>query len=348
MNTNSFIQRALELGYSNLGNVSPNPSVGAVLVKDNKIIAEGVTQPPGGDHAEINAIKKCTRDQLKDSILYVTLEPCSHTNKRTPPCTLKLIESDIKHIIIGTTDKNPAVAHSGINALNSAGIKTTLLNDKSCEKLHEFFFQWITTKRPFVTIKAAVTPQGYITWGDGIKKKLTDETASTKVHELRKQHDAILVGINTILKDDPQLNIRLVNGRSPIKIILDSKLQTPIKSRVFNDGKTIIYCDETPDNNLKAKALSTKCEVVQINPTNLNDVLTDLGKRNITSVLVEGGAQIINSFITQKQANKCIFFIVDMQVENGYGLNNFKETLLNLKNRTTSRCGNALVVEGYL
>ena len=379
MNSSNFIQRALELGYSNLGNVSPNPSVGVVIVKNNQIIAEGITQPPGSDHAEINAIKKCTKEQLNGASLYLTLEPCCHTNKRTPPCTVKLIKSGIKEVIIGTTDKNPAVAHNGINTLNSAGIKTTLLNDKSCEKLHEFFFHWITTKRPFVTIKAALTKNYFMTWGDGIRKKITDETASAKVHELRRQHDAILIGINTLLKDDPQLNVRLVTGRNPLKIVLDSILQTPLNARIFNDGKTIIYCSAKADKN-KLNELSTKCDIVQVpesnNRLNLSDVLIDLGKRHITSVLVEGGVQVIESFIKQNLANKCIFFITNETPADGKGYigekinyhNNlayipaeftnldpnikFRSYIpvnqLKLKGKTTQIIGNSTMIEGYL
>ena len=346
---NQFLSNALHIAYSNLGSVSQNPSVGAVIVKNNVIIAEGVTQPLGQDHAEIAAIKKCTPAQLNGATLYVTLEPCCHSNKRTPPCTTKIIESKFKEVIIGIIDKNPNVNGKGIEALRAAGIKTTLLNDKKCEKLHEFFFHWITTQRPFITIKAALTKNGMMMWGNGKNKKITDKIADKKVHELRKQHDAILVGINTIIKDNPQLTNRSGTGKNPIKIILDGNLKTPLDAKIFNEGKTIIYYMKAGKNRIAE--LSKKCEVVKVSGSNhqvnLNDVLIDLGKRSISSVLVEGGPTTIASFINQRLANKCIFFIAEKEV-NGTSFFSLLEKSLSLKDITAHKCGNSIMIEGYL
>jgi len=334
------MQHALKLAHTNLGNVSPRPSIGALIVKNNKIIAEGVTQE-NGNHAEYEAIHKA--GDCTDATLIVTLEPCI-THK--PSCADIIIKSGIKRVIIGTLDINPLIYKKGIKRLKAAGIKVTLLNLPEAKKVHEFFFHWIITKKPFVTIKAALTKDGFMTWGNGKSKKITDEEATKKVHELRKQHDAILVGVNTILKDNPQLTNRSGKGKHPLKVILDSGLKTPIDAKIFDEGKTLIYCTIKP-----TKKYPPCCEVVRVKENNslvdIDDVLSDLGKRNISSILVEGGSSVIASFINQKKANKCIFFVSEKEVKTGQSFFPLLKERLNLKDISAQKRGNAIIIEGY-
>ena len=337
-----FMRRALELAYSQLGNVSPNPSVGAVVVRGGKIIAEGVTQPPGGDHAEINALHKI-RD-ARGSTLYVTLEPCCHTAKRTPPCVDVIIKAGITTVVIETRAKNPAVNGKGIEKLRKAGIKVVedVLHEEA-EKAHEFFFHWITTKRPFVTIKAAMTQNGAMTWGDGIKKQISGKEALRFGHLLRKRYDAILVGVETILKDNPKLTVRLVKGRDPLRVVLDSDLRTPPDAAVL--GNTLIFCTK------KAKHLPG-CEIIQVKEKNghvdIKAVLEELGKRGVTSLLVEGGQKIIASFLNERHANKALFFIAPFEQKGQFFFELLNEKALSLKNISAWRVGEDTLIEGYL
>jgi len=213
------------MAYHNLGNVSPNPSVGAVIVKDGEIIGKGTTQSPGGNHAEIEAINSCDPE---GATLYVTLEPCSHSNKRTPPCVNAIVEAGIKKVVIGVRDENPEV--SGIKFLKENGVKVSTMLKEEAKQAHEFYLKWVKDKIPFVTVKFVVTLNGMMTWGDGRRMKITGEEADQRVHEARRIHDAILIGVNTVIKDDPQLTCRLVEGKNPIRVILDSKLRIPENS----------------------------------------------------------------------------------------------------------------------
>src|SRR3989344_897962 len=340
MSPNQLMHRAIELAHANLGNVSPRPSVGALIVKNNKLIAESVTQE-NGNHAEYEAIHKAS--DCTNATLVVTLEPCV-THK--PSCADIIIKSGIKKVIIGTLDMNPLIHGKGIKKLKAAGINVTLLNLPEARKVHEFFFHWIITKKPFVTIKAALTKNGFMTWGDGKRKKITNEEADKHDHLLRKQHDTILVGVNTIIKDDPQLTNRSGFGKHPLKVILDSELKTPIDAKIFDEGKTIIYCIIKPN-----KKYPSCCEIVRVkekqNQVDIDEVLSDLGNRNITSLLVEGGSTVIASFINQKKANKCIFFVAEKEVKAGQSFFPLLKERLKLKDISAQKQGNAIAIEGY-
>ena len=351
MNHKFFMSRALNLAYTNLGNVSPNPSVGALLVKDNHIIGQGVTQPPGGNHAEIEAIRNC-----KDpggATLYTTLEPCSHTSKRTSPCTNTIIESKIARVVIAARDPNPQVNGAGTVRLRAAGIKVTHgVVTQEAQKMHEFFFHWITHKTPFVTIKVAQTLNGSMTWGDEKHKQISSQESLKRAHELRSKYDAIIVGINTILTDDPQLTTRLVAGKNPVRVVLDSNLTIKKTARVLNkQGETIIFCSDIAKKE-KIDELAKLAIIIPLESDkygiSLSTVLKELGNRNITSLLVEGGPTVIASFLNQGLAQKMIAFVAP-KTNKGKGFYNLLNTKsLRLRSICAYQTGKDIAIEGYL
>ena len=241
MNEEKFMREALRIAKNAEGRTSPNPMVGAVIVRDEKIIAEGWHRKAGTPHAEIHALNMAG-DLAKDSTLYVTLEPCSHFG-RTPPCANAIVNAGIKKVVIAMTDPNPKVAGRGIEILKNAGIEVEvgILEDQA-RRLNEVFIKWITTQKPFVTLKTAMSLDGKIAAATGQSQWITSEESRRKVHQLRDINDAIMVGIGTVLADNPSLTTRIDGGKNPIRIIVDSQLRTPINANVIVDGqaKTII------------------------------------------------------------------------------------------------------------
>jgi diaminohydroxyphosphoribosylaminopyrimidine deaminase / 5-amino-6-(5-phosphoribosylamino)uracil reductase len=351
MNNKSFMKRALELAYLQLGNVSPNPAVGAVVVKGGKIISEGVTQKPGGDHAEVVALKSAG-ELAKGATLYVTLEPCCHVDKKTGPCTDAIIAAGVAKVVIGARDVNPEVSGKGIGALKDAGIEVVEgVLEAECRKCHEFFFKWIATKKPHVTIKAAMTRDGKMTWEDGIRKKITGEDALELAHVLRKRNDAILVGINTVLKDNPQLTCRFVEGKNPVRVILDSTLRISPEANVFKEeGRTIVFC---LGGDLEKKTVLEEVAEIIVVPevegkVDLDSVLEELGKRELTSLLVEGGIATIASFVKQKKVDKFGLFFAPFEKPEGRGfIEHLKEKVLMENHLTANMLGDDMFIEGY-
>lgn len=327
---NKFMQLAIGLAEKGNGLVHPNPIVGCVIAKNGKIIGKGWHKKYGGKHAEINAIadtwKKHGKKSTENAELYVTLEPCNHYGK-TPPCTKAIIEAGIKKVYAAMLDVNPIVSGNGIKKLKKAGIKVDVgLFRKEAGELNKEYIKWMKTKTPYVLQKIAITRNGKITWGNGKNKKITCGESQKKVHELRNKFDALLVGINTVLKDNPKLNCRLENGRDPIKIILDPDLKIPAKAKLFkSNAKTIIFCSNDAEKNKEREILrknsNKDIEIIKNNQKNsflnLKEVLKEIGKRNITSILVEGGQKINSSFLNQKLSGEILFFISPKKVENG-------------------------------
>lgn len=345
------MRRALFLAYSRLGYVSPNPSVGAVIVREGKIVSEGVTQKPGGNHAEIEALQNC--DDSRGATLYVTLEPCCHTTKRTAPCTGALVKAGIKKVFIGVLDQNPAVSGKGVKALRDAGVEVVVgVLEEEARRAHEFFFRWITKKVPFVTVKAALTLDGKMTWGDEKSKHITGKEALEKSHVLRRMHDAILVGVNTIIRDDPQLTCRLVSGRNPLRVVLDSRLRISPEARIFREeGKTLLFCTQQHDKK-KMRELLGKAQIVVVKDKDghidLADALHMLGDLGITSVLVEGGPEVITSFLREKWVQKGVFFISPKKIKWGRGFfEGMREEDLMLRRIEASMMGKDMMIEGY-
>lgn len=293
------MKRCLTLAVKGFGKVFPNPMVGCVIVNKGKIIGEGYHKKFGDVHAEINAIRSVkNKALLKDSTLYVSLEPCAHHGK-TPPCADAIIKNGIKRVVIGSVDPNPLVKGKGIAKLMRAGcdIITGVL-EKDCVDLNKRFFTFHLEKRPYIILKWAMTKNGYLdTARDKDKKplKITGKEADKIVHKWRKDEHAIMVGTNTVLMDNPMLTTRKVKGRSPIRIIIDRTLKIPGNSNIFNNFASVIVLNEK--KNMKAG--NVEFVKIKFKDHSLKAILHELYIHNLQSVIVEGGAQLLKSFIQQ-------------------------------------------------
>ncbi|OCL27926.1 bifunctional diaminohydroxyphosphoribosylaminopyrimidine deaminase/5-amino-6-(5-phosphoribosylamino)uracil reductase [Orenia metallireducens] len=315
MTDKDYMQLALNLARQAEGRTSPNPIVGAVIVKDGKIIGEGYHHYAGGAHAEVHALKEAGED-AKGATVYVTLEPCSHYGK-TPPCANTLIKAGVKRVVIAMEDPNPKVAGSGIELLNQAGIETELgvLEDEA-KKVNEVFLKYINTKKPFVILKNAMTLDGKVATKTGDSKWISGEESRHLVHQLRDKVDGILVGIGTVLADNPRLTTRLPEGgQDPTRIVLDSRLRIPLNADIINqesDAKTIIATLKISDEDKKRKLIAKGIEIIEAgegNNIDLKLLLDLLAEREITSLLVEGGSQVSSSFLEEGLVDKLYYFI---------------------------------------
>jgi len=314
----SYIKLSMELAKKGIGKVSPNPLVGCVIIKDERIIGAGYHEKFGGNHAEVNAINSA-RESLEGATLYINLEPCSHHGK-TPPCVDKIIENKFKRVVIGTLDMNPLVSGAGVKKIKSAGIEVKVgLLEKECVELNKFFFKFITKKIPYVTLKAAQTIDGKIADMAGNSKWISSAASRRRVHSLRSKYDAVLVGAGTVKADDPRLTVRLTEGRNPKRVILDSNLDLTADHKIFtnnNDANLIVVTSKKSINRKrrvkKLNALGVKIIFVKENENgliNLKAALMELAKNQITSVLVEGGSEIYTSFLRENLFDNIILFI---------------------------------------
>lgn len=306
-----FMQRAFVLAQQTYP--APNPQVGAVVVKAGKIIGEGYHAKMGSPHAEVDAIHDAEKKgHLVDgATIYVTLEPCAHLGK-TPPCIDEIIFSGIARVVIGCVDRNPLVAGAGISALVRAGVRVSVgVLGKECEELYRNFFHYMETQRAFVTLKAALTLDGKITKQAGKRTQITGKEAQHYAHELRRNHDAVLVGIDTVLADNPQLSCRILCKKQPVRIIVDSTLRIPLDAHVFVDSNVIIATTEQHDTKkfdlLRKKGI--RFIVTKGKRVNILALLKALPSFGILSVLVEGGGKIHASFLQKKLADRFCFFI---------------------------------------
>ncbi|MDI6703400.1 MAG: bifunctional diaminohydroxyphosphoribosylaminopyrimidine deaminase/5-amino-6-(5-phosphoribosylamino)uracil reductase RibD [bacterium] len=351
-----YMDLCLRLAKRGLGKTSPNPMVGAIVVKDRKIIGRGYHKKVGEPHAEVIALKKAEKD-ASGSTLYVNLEPCSHFG-RTPPCTKKIIEHGIKRVVVGLLDPNPKV--SGIKELKDAGIEVEIgvLKEKA-SLLNEVYLKYITTKRPFVSIKAGMTIDGKIATRFGESKWITCEESRRFVHRLRSQFDAVLVGKETVIRDNPCLTIHSEGRKNPIRVVVDSKCTVPIESRVFDgEAETIIVTTKLASPS-KVDAFKKKgVRVLRVEDkkgrVDLEDLMERLGKREITSILVEGGAEINASLLENRLVDKIMFFISpkiiggdSKCVIGGEGVSRLCEAI-ELENIATKRIGEDILVTGYI
>lgn len=323
--------RAIELAKRGTGYVSPNPRVGAVILDSNgKIIGEGWHKIFGGNHAEVEAINSTKLETFENHTMVVTLEPCSIFGK-TPPCADLIIAKKFSKVVIGTLDQNPEISGKGVKKLTDAGIEVIVgVNENECLELNKAFFKFITQRKPYITLKIAQTIDGNIAQKNGQSKWITSEESRYSVQVLRSESDAILVGKNTVLMDNPFLTVRELDLPSPKKIILDSELTLPLDLNIFKNGdrsNTIIFCNQKAIHNRKAKTLSLAG--IKIEPLSneggyldINEVVNVLtNKYNITSLLVEGGSQVISSFINSKLVDEIHFFIAPIII--GGGLQTF-------------------------
>ncbi|HHQ44616.1 MAG TPA: bifunctional diaminohydroxyphosphoribosylaminopyrimidine deaminase/5-amino-6-(5-phosphoribosylamino)uracil reductase RibD [Candidatus Altiarchaeales archaeon] len=309
MDDEYFMRRALKL--ASLGTPSPNPYVGAILVKDGEIIGRGYHEKAGMPHAEIEALKSC--ENPAGATLYVTLEPCSH-HGRTPPCTDAIIKAKIKKVVYALDDPNPQV--NGKQILEDAGIKVVSgVLQKEAEKLNEVFVKNMTTKLPFVVLKTAMSSDGKIATKNRAPLQITGEKSRKIVHELRGKYDAILVGVNTILADDPQLTCRTAGGRDPLRVILDSRLKTPFDAKVLKDKNVLIATTEKYDSE-KMRLLSRKAKVAVFGKdhVNLKQLLKFLYAEGVCSILVEGGGKVNQNFIKAGLIDKMVTLISSKKI----------------------------------
>lgn len=310
-----FMKQALILAEKGVGKTNPNPFVGAVIVKNNKVIGEGFHEHYGQAHAEVNAIKNAIED-VEGATIYVNLEPCSHYGK-TPPCADLLIEKGIKRVVIGCLDPNPEVSGKGVEKIRKAGIEVDIgiLEDESI-RLNEVFIHYIITKTPFVVMKTAMSLDGKISTAAGESKWITGEAARHDVQLLRNRLSSILVGVDTVIKDNPNLTCRLEGGRNPIRIIVDSRLRIPDSSIVLKDqcvNQTIIATTEQSSKETVHRFKEMGARVVICKSidrrVDLQDLMIQLGSLNIDSILLEGGSTLNDSAISQGIVQKVITYI---------------------------------------
>jgi diaminohydroxyphosphoribosylaminopyrimidine deaminase/5-amino-6-(5-phosphoribosylamino)uracil reductase len=357
-----YMRVALRLAARAKGGTSPNPMVGAVVVKDGRVISRGYHRKAGGPHAEAVALKKAGRD-AQGAVLYVTLEPCSHSNKRTPPCTPLVVESGIKRIVVAMIDPNPRVSGNGVKALRAAGIDTvTGVLETEARKLNEAFIRYITTGMPFATLKIAQTLDGKIATASGESKWITGEKAREEGHKLRDINDAVLVGINTVLADDPMLTARIPNGRDPVRVIVDGNLSIPLTAKVLtqkSSARTVIAAlpNASKSKTKKLEGLGAEVLIVRNEKgrVDLRDLMKKLGKLDIMSVLIEGGAEINASALKMGVVDKVVHFIAPMLMTGRDSICSIGGTspeklhqAIRLSEITTRFVGEDLMITGYV
>lgn len=311
-----YISRCLKIAEKGISLSSPNPSVGAVLVFENKIIGEGFTSAYGGAHAEVNclnSVKKKDKHLIKNSTLYVSLEPCSHFGK-TPACSLLIINSEIKKVVIGSLDPNPLVAGKGLKALQTKGINVEYnILKEECEFLNRRFYTFHQKKRPYVILKWAQTKNGYFSPLDGSRFWITNKYSNQLVHRWRTEEMSILIGKSTAKTDNPRLNARLYKGKNPIRIVIDKKLELAKNLILFNQEiKTIIF--NTKEN--KKDKLLTYIKIDFSKNVEIQ-ILKELYNLEINSVIIEGGAKTINSFIDKNLWDEARILTGKTNLENG-------------------------------
>lgn len=360
-----YMRRALELARKGEGHTSPNPMVGCVVVKDGRIISEGYHEKYGEFHAERNALTRCTEDTA-GADLYVTLEPCCHQGK-TPPCTDIIIEKKIARVFVGSMDSNPLVAGKGVQILRDHGIYVeTGILDAECRKLNEVFYHYIATKTPFVVMKYAMTLDGKIACATGDSKWVTGEIARTQVHRMRGRYRGIMVGIGTVLADDPMLNCRVEGGVDPVRIICDSNLHIPTESQIVktaSDIETIVACSqEALESERKQEKIRRLREAgIQIIGTegahgvNLVELMKKLGEQNIDSILLEGGGTLNASALEDGIVNKVYAYIAGKLIGGmdarspveGMGIDRMADAIT-LQNVEIEKLGDDFCIVGYV
>ncbi|HUL01478.1 MAG TPA: bifunctional diaminohydroxyphosphoribosylaminopyrimidine deaminase/5-amino-6-(5-phosphoribosylamino)uracil reductase RibD [Nitrospirota bacterium] len=357
-----YMRMALRLAARSRGLTSPNPMVGAVVVRDNKVISRGYHRRAGGLHAEAIALGNAG-EAAAGATLYVTLEPCSHTDKRTPPCTPLVVESGIKRVVVAMIDPNPKVSGEGIKALRSAGIDVvTGICEAESKTLNEAFIKYISTGMPFVSLKIAQTLDGKIATALGESKWITGEQARQEGHRLRHENDAILVGINTVLADDPSLTARIPKGRNPVRVIVDTHLRTPLHAKVMSRKppvRTIVATLRTAPAYKVKKLERAGAEVLLVRSlqgrVDIKDLMKLLGKLGVMSVLIEGGAEINASALTSGIVDKVVMFIAPILMTSKEALSSIGgasprklSQAVRLTGVTSHRVGSDLMITGYI
>lgn len=350
------MRHALKLAAKARGMTNPNPMVGAVIVKKGKIIADDFHRKPGTLHAEALAIAKAG-NSAAGSTLYVNLEPCCHTEKRTPPCTKSVINSGIAKVVIAMTDPNPKVSGKGIHELEKAGIevKSGILEEQA-KRLNEVYIKYITTGKPFVTLKIAMTLDGKIATPEGQSKWITGEKARKLVHTLRSRADSVMTAIGTVKADDPRLTARISKGRNPVRVIIDPDLEISSDAKILNiPPQTLIVTknsDASKINYLKKSGIKI---ILFKKELDINWLLEILGKMEITSLLIEGGSSLNAHALEDGIVDKVMFFIApkimggrhSYPAVGGTKFRKLKDAYM-IKDMKVRRIGEDFLIEGYL
>ena len=339
-NHTQYMRRCLELAKNGLGTTYPNPMVGSVIVCDGKIIGEGWHKKSGEPHAEVNAVNSVKdKSLLKRATIYVSLEPCSHFGK-TPPCCDLIIENKIPNVVVGTVDSNIKVAGNGIKKLIEAGAKVTVgILEEECKELNKRFFTFHEKKRPYVILKWAESKDGFIAPLSKSEQKpvwITNKFSRQLVHKWRSEEQAILVGTNTVIEDNPKLDVRDWTGKNPIRIVLDQNNQIPKESHILdNQVKTIIFSDipkATKEENTTFESIDFKQNLAE-------QILNVLYKYQIQSVIIEGGSRTLQTFIDENLWDEARVFIGNNNLET-----EIKARILALNNIEKHAVGNDILL----
>ncbi|MBQ7169329.1 MAG: bifunctional diaminohydroxyphosphoribosylaminopyrimidine deaminase/5-amino-6-(5-phosphoribosylamino)uracil reductase RibD [Synergistaceae bacterium] len=358
-----YMSRALSLARNGLRMTSPNPMVGCVIVKDGRIIGSGWHKKYGNPHAEIEAINDAHSrgENVRGSAVYVTLEPCSHYGK-TPPCANRLVAEGVSHVIIAMRDPNPKVNGKGIDILREGGVKVTELDgeiQQSAKFLNRGFIFVHKYGRPFVSLKAAMSLDGRMNLANGSSKWITGVEARTEAHRMRAENDAVLVGVGTVLSDDPELTVRFVDGVNPLRVVLDSRLRTPPSAKVIgHDGKCLIITSEGADRQQKKALEDSGATVAEVSSrgghVDIESALKYLAGRGILTLMVEGGPEVLSAFLRERLADYVRLFISSAKIfgegsglDVGLGFGDVGEafTLTGIKTRIL---GGDIITEGRL
>jgi diaminohydroxyphosphoribosylaminopyrimidine deaminase/5-amino-6-(5-phosphoribosylamino)uracil reductase len=360
MEDEAFMEKALRLARRGLGKTSPNPMVGALVVKEGMVLGKGYHRRYGEAHAEVIALRNAKGD-VKGASMYVTLEPCCH-HGWTPPCVDAIIGAGVSEVAIGTLDPNPRVNGRGIGILRDHGIHVRVgVLEKQCRELNEAYFKHIRTGIPLVTLKFAQSLDGRIATKTGRSQWISSPETLRLAHKLRSVHDGVLVGIGTVLADDPSLTVRHIKGQNPHRIVVDSTLRIPLKAKILNDedvDRTIIVATEGV-NRKKAQSLHhLGAEILwaakdRRGGVDMHDLLAQLGRMGITSILVEGGSKIITSFLREGLADKMVIVMAPKLIGKGIeALGDLKirdlRKALRVFEMKTRRLGQDIVIEGRL
>ncbi|MBO8170631.1 MAG: bifunctional diaminohydroxyphosphoribosylaminopyrimidine deaminase/5-amino-6-(5-phosphoribosylamino)uracil reductase RibD [Bacillaceae bacterium] len=353
------MRMALELARGCKGQTSPNPVVGAVVVKNGEVVGVGTHLKPGEPHAEVHALNMAG-EQAEGSTVYVTLEPCSHTG-RTPPCADTLVRHRVGRVVIAMLDPNPRVAGRGAERLKKAGIEVDIgLFKEEAARLNESFCKYIVTGMPFVTVKTASTLDGKIATVTGDSRWITGEEARREVHLMRHEHDVILVGVNTVIQDDPRLTTRLPEGgKNPVRVVLDSRLRIPLESQLIRDREapTWIFTTDQADRERMQELEKQGIRVISTGSDEKVDiyrVLKWLGDNQFSSVLVEGGSQVTASFLQGKLIDKVVAYVSAKLIAGGTAPTSYGGTgiekmqdAIELKDMEVRTLGQDICITGY-
>lgn len=351
------MRRCFALAKKGAGSVSPNPLVGALVVLNGKVLGKGFHKKYGGPHAEVNAIRDALRRRasIEGATLYVNLEPCVHHGK-TPPCVEAIVRHGIRKVVAAIQDPNPRVAGKGFQVLRQAGISVVkgVLRPEA-EILNEKFSHYITTGMPLVAIKAAQTEDGFIARKDGSSRWISSKRSRTLAHGLRAEYDAILVGAGTAIADNPRLTVRHIGGRSPVRVLVDGKLRTPLTAHLFSDKhrrKTIVFTGRSAaTKSIELRRRGVQVIVVKENRNNVisvDRILEELAKKGIASLLVEGGQTMYRQFLRSRAVQKIYLFTSSKKFIEGIPLFDDIKNTFRVVRKKERRVGGDRYLEGYI